>query len=151
LRTGQSRKLEIFKANATSCRRNQLKNRLAGGGLAAARFADQGERAALAQLQRHAIHRAHVAHRAPEDAAADREMDLEFSCIEKYALFFVLRRDGALLRVNGGSRWGETIFAQMAAGEMASRRLKELRRLDPAAVEHEIAAVREAAMIKGPG
>src|SRR6185369_3957254 len=51
--------------------RDELQDRLAGGGLAAARFADQRERSPLAQLEGHAVDRLDVAHRAPEDALAD--------------------------------------------------------------------------------
>ena len=55
-------------------RRDQVEQHPPGGGLAAARLADQAEGLAPLDLERHPGDRRHEAHRAAEHAAADREV-----------------------------------------------------------------------------
>ena len=58
-------------------RLDQAQQRLAHGGFAAARFAHQRQRAAGLDRQRHLVHRAHMADRALEEAASNREMHFQ--------------------------------------------------------------------------
>jgi hypothetical protein len=83
--------------HAAGRRLDQSQHGLAGGGLATAGFADQRQRAPGADIQRHAIDRAHVAHRALQDAAADREVHLQLAHAQQ-------RLRLARLRGFGGTR-----------------------------------------------
>ena len=71
------RRARLDERNAPAARLDQPQDRLAGGGLAAAGLADQRQGAPLVQCEIDAVDRPHVAHRAPQDAAPDREVHLQ--------------------------------------------------------------------------
>ncbi len=53
---------------------DQSENRATGGGLAASRLPHERKRLALGDVERHAVHGAHLAAHAAEDPALDREV-----------------------------------------------------------------------------
>src|SRR5262245_37900361 len=70
-------------AHAAGGRRDELQQRLPGRRLSATRLPYQRQSTPLAQLERHAIDRFHVADGALEDSLADREVDLQVLHFQK--------------------------------------------------------------------
>src|SRR5438552_4781161 len=67
----------------TGGRLDQAEDRAARGGLAAARLADEAQRLAGHDVERHVVHRVHTRHLAREQAATDREVLLEVANLEE--------------------------------------------------------------------
>ena len=130
-------------ADAARRRHDQLEQRLADGRLAAARFADQRQRTAGRDVQRHAVDRAHVADRSLQDATADREMYLEVGNLEKgLARLEVELGDG--MAAPGRNR----IAPPVAAQRMARRHVPPGRRAIATEIRSVRAAFGEAAAIR---
>ena len=82
LRLAEMRDVGAVDRDAAGGRLDQPQDRAADRGLAAAGFADQRERLAGADFQRHAVDRVDVAGRAAQQALLDREMLLEVLDLE---------------------------------------------------------------------
>src|SRR5580765_1245222 len=138
-----------FKAHAAGGRRDELQQCLPRSRLATARLSHQRQGPPFSQVERDPIDRPNVPDGALEDAFADREMDLQPLHLEKQ---LPSGRLGA--RLSLGTRFARRCHAllpQVAAYGVTGYRLEQMRRFDPAAIEDELAAVGESAVIELPG
>src|SRR5262249_1260088 len=126
-------------------RPDQLQDRLADRGLAAARLPDEPERASLTDRKRHPVDRLDEADGALEQPFANREMHLEIAHLEKR---LALHRLGPLRRgrrISRERRSRPLALAEEAPPIAAVGDPRPARRPCRTAVEGEIAAIGETA------
>ena len=79
-------------------RLDQAQDRAAAGRLAAARFADERERLALADVERHVLDRVHPRHRPAEEPSLDRKARGQVAHLDDVAVLGHLDRPGDVFR-----------------------------------------------------